>query len=186
MKNIETILRDFGLEIPEDKKQEFQTAFGENYKTIADYQKQKDKLSAAEQKVADTEAALKKFDGVDVEGFKKTIEDLEKKAKEADDRAEAQIRQRDQEDWLKNRFDKLGVKSERVRKALSADIMGTLTWKDGDFLGFDDYVKKENEKDKFYDTEDETKAKENAPKFTEPSQGEKTGGKKPFVVPAIW
>lgn len=186
MKNIETILKDFGLEIPEDKKTEFQSAFGENYKTIADYQKQKDKLSAAEQKAADAQDALKKFDGVDVDGFKKTIEDLEKKAKEADDRAAAQIRQRDQEDWLRGQFDKLGVKSERVRKALSADIIAELSWKDGEFLGFNDYVKKENEKDKFYDTPDEQKAKETAPKFTQPSEGEKSGGKKPFAVPAIW
>lgn len=39
MKNIYTILGEFGLTVPEDKKKAFETAVRENYKTVSDYEK---------------------------------------------------------------------------------------------------------------------------------------------------
>ena len=187
MKNIETILTEAGIELTEEQKTAVKAAVGENYKTIIDYQKQTDKLQAVTQRATEAETALKKFDGVDVDGFQKTIEEWKQKAQDAEKNAQAQILKRDQMDWLKEKFDGMGVKSERIRKALIADITGDdgLKWKDGAFLGFDDYVQKENEKDHFYDTPDEKKAIENAPKFTEPG---KPGGQPAakFEVPKIW
>ena len=47
MKNITEILASLGIQIPEDKKADFDKEFAENYKTIADYQKQTDKLQHA-------------------------------------------------------------------------------------------------------------------------------------------
>ncbi len=41
MKNITEILTGLGIQIPEDKKADFDKAFAENYKTMADYNKQK-------------------------------------------------------------------------------------------------------------------------------------------------
>ena len=39
MKNIYDILKDFGLEVPEDKKADFDKAWKENYRTKAEYEK---------------------------------------------------------------------------------------------------------------------------------------------------
>ena len=39
MKNITELLAAAGVEIPEDKKQAFETAFAENYKTVAEVDK---------------------------------------------------------------------------------------------------------------------------------------------------
>ena len=39
MKNIYTILEEIGLTVPEDKKQSFDTAVHENYKTVSEYEK---------------------------------------------------------------------------------------------------------------------------------------------------
>ena len=39
MKNIYTILQEIGLTVPEDKKQSFDTAVHENYKTVSEYEK---------------------------------------------------------------------------------------------------------------------------------------------------
>ena len=39
MKNIYDILKDFGLEVPEDKRADFDKAWKENYRTKADYDK---------------------------------------------------------------------------------------------------------------------------------------------------
>ena len=187
MKNIETILTEAGITLTDDQKQAVTKAVGENYKTISDYQKQVDKVKTAEQKASDAADALKQFDGVDVEGFKKTIEEWKTKASDAEKKAQAQLLKRDQEDWLKAKFDSLGVKSERARKSLISDIMGEdgLKWKDGAYMGFDDYVKAENEKDRFYETPEEKDAAGSAPKFTEQGK-EGAGGGEKFVVPKIW
>ena len=39
MKNIHDILKNFGLEVPEDKKADFDKAWKENYRTKAEYEK---------------------------------------------------------------------------------------------------------------------------------------------------
>ena len=188
MKNIETIITEAGIELTDEQKKAINAAVAENYKPVSDWQKQVDKVKVAEQKAQDAENALKEFDGVDVEGFKNTIKEWQKKAEDAEKNAEAQILKRDQEDWLKGKFTELGVKSQRTVKALIADIMDDkdgLPWKDGAYLGFDDYIKAENEKDHFYDTEEEREAAERSPKFTDSDKGGSEGGK-PFAVPLIW
>lgn len=48
MKNVEEILKAVGLEIPADKKEEFDKAMAENYKTINEVNGIKKKLSEAE------------------------------------------------------------------------------------------------------------------------------------------
>ena len=39
MKNINEIMKDLGVEVPEEKKAEFEKTFKENYKTIAEERK---------------------------------------------------------------------------------------------------------------------------------------------------
>ena len=45
MKDLKTLLADIGITIPDDKTEEFNKAFIENYKTIADYTKPRAKKS---------------------------------------------------------------------------------------------------------------------------------------------
>ena len=47
MQNIHEILKAYGLEIPSDKKAEFDKAVIENYKTVAEVEKISDKLEKA-------------------------------------------------------------------------------------------------------------------------------------------
>ena len=51
MKNIETILKEAGLEVTAEQLAAIDKEVKENYKTAVDYDKQKDKLAAAEDKV---------------------------------------------------------------------------------------------------------------------------------------
>lgn len=44
MKNIETILQELGIEVPTDKKKELSSLVNENYKTISEFNTQKEKL----------------------------------------------------------------------------------------------------------------------------------------------
>lgn len=41
MQNILEILKEFGLDLPEDQKKDFEKTVLKNYRTIADYNKQK-------------------------------------------------------------------------------------------------------------------------------------------------
>lgn len=202
MKNIEQILKDAGVEITEEQKATINTAVNENYRTVSDYTKQKKKLTDTEaerdglqEQLADAQETLKGFDGVDVEKWKQDIADYQKRAEDAEANAQKQISERDQRDYLNAEFEKLGIKSERTRRSLMADIMGDdgLKWKDGKFLGLSDYLESENEKDHFYKTQEELDLEEkqqraagNVPKFTDPSQGKNDPPAETKTVPKIW
>lgn len=138
---------------------------------------------------------LEKFKNIDPDKIADEIETYKKAAKTAKAEAEAQIRQRDQRDYLNAEFDKLGIESERTRKSLAAEIMGEdgLKWKDGSFLGLSDFLAKENEKDHFYQTQEEKdeaaareKAAGGAPKFTDKSDPKREPAKDTSPVPAIF
>lgn len=186
MKNIEQILKDAGLELTDEQKKAVNDAVAENYKPMADYNKQVKKLEAAEtdrdaykSQLDTANETLGKFKDIDPDKQAAEIEKYRQQAKEAQEIASKQILQRDQRDYLKGEFDKLGIKSERTRNSLMADIMGEdgLKWKDGAFMGLSDYLAKENEKDHFYQTEKEKKAE--ADKATEEEARQKAAGSAP-------
>lgn len=83
MKNIHTILSEYGLTIPEDKKAEFDKAVAENYKTTAEHEKKVNRLTddlAAEKKRADTAVeTLKGFEGKDFDAITRDRDDWKKK-----------------------------------------------------------------------------------------------------------
>lgn len=194
MKNIEQILKEAGIEVTDEQKAAINKAMPENYKTIAEFDKQVKKTEKAEserdalqKQYDDAQETIKGFDGVDVEKLKKDIAEWKERAEKAEKDAADQILKRDQRDYLNAEFDKLGIKSERTRKSLMNDIMGEdgLKWKNDSFQGLSDYLKQENEKDHFYETdadkkaaEEEAKAQEEkdkaagtAPKYTDRSEG---------------
>lgn len=93
MKNIYDILKDFGLEVPEDKRAGFDKAWKENYRTKAEYEKATSQRDEYKTSLDTVNEKLKEFNGVDVADLKGQIttlqEDLKKKdaeyaAKEVD------------------------------------------------------------------------------------------------------
>lgn len=97
MKNIEAILADFGMEIPAEKAGDFQKAFGENYKTIAELNRKNAKIEELEDTVQRSMDAIKgltaeldAFDGSEeqLEALKAENENLKKA--EADRIAQAE------------------------------------------------------------------------------------------------
>ena len=209
MKNIEQILKDAGLELTDEQKKAVNDAVAENYKPMADYNKQVKKLEAAETdrdaykgQLDTANETLEKFKDIDPDKQAAEIEKYKKEAKEAREESDRKILQRDQRDYLNTEFEKLGISSERTRKSLMADIMGEdgLKWKDGAFMGLSDYLAKENEKDHFYQTEDEKKAAEekaaeeeakqkaagSAPKWTDKSEPKREPAKDTGTIPVIF
>lgn len=202
MKNIEQILKEAGIEVTDEQKAAVVAEVGKNYRTSIDYERQSKKLEAAETdrdtykgQLDTANETLEKFKDIDPEKQAEEIQKYKQAAKEAQDMATKQILERDQRDYLKGEFDKLGISSDRTRKSLMADIMGEdgLKWKDGAFMGLSDYLSKENEKDHFYQTAEEKaeaeakeKAAGSAPKFTDKSEPKQTEAKDTTPAPVIF
>ena len=64
MKNIETILSDFGITIPEGKAADLRKAVAENYKTVAEFTKLQERHDALDTSLKDVQGKLAAFDGV--------------------------------------------------------------------------------------------------------------------------
>lgn len=125
MKDIYAILKGAGLEVPADKKETFDKEVAENYKTVADYDKQKGKLDTAESKVKADEDTMKelkiKLDAVkdvNVDDLKKQISDLTDANKKKDEDYNSKIAERDLSDLISGCISAAGGKNAKAIKAL--------------------------------------------------------------------
>lgn len=108
MKNIFEIMKEYDLEVPEDKKKDFEKAVLENYKTQTDYDNQTKKLDAANETIKANDTAMKDlqtqldgFKDVDVTGLNKRISDLEEEKKNIQKDYDSKIADRDFSDLVK-------------------------------------------------------------------------------------
>lgn len=108
MKNIFEIMKEYGLEVPEDKKKDFEKAVLENYKTQTDYDNHTKKLDAANETIKANDTAMKDlqtqldgFKDVDVTGLNKRISDLEEEKKNIQKDYDSKIADRDFSDLVK-------------------------------------------------------------------------------------
>lgn len=76
MKNIHEILKELGIEIPADKKADFDAAVNENYKTVAEVDKIRTARDTYKASLDDAQKALKSFEGVNVDELKGEITKL--------------------------------------------------------------------------------------------------------------
>ena len=118
MKNISAILTELGITLTDEQKTSIDKQVAENYKTVADYDKQKDKLINAEDKVKTLTESLDKFKDVNVEELSKTVTDLKEQLKKKDDDYAAQIADRDFSEIVKDSIAKANGKNAKAIKAL--------------------------------------------------------------------
>lgn len=174
MKNISDILNEIGLEIPEDKKADFDTAFSANYKTVNEFQK---RVSKAEEerdgyksRAETAENTLKGFEGVDLEKINKDLDEWKKKAEDTEKEYQRKIAERDFNDALTEGIGKYKFTSEAAKRAVMAEIKKKgLTMSDGKILGLNDAIEqiKANDKGAFVDEEEEELEGQRA-RFTAP------------------
>lgn len=124
MKNIFEIMKEYGLEVPEDKKKDFEKTVLENYKTVTDYDNQAKKLDAANDTINANDTAMKdlqdKLDGfkdVDVSGLNQRIKDLETEKANIQKDYDARIADRDFNDLVK---ESIAAVNGRNTKAITA------------------------------------------------------------------
>ena len=101
MKNIFEIMKEYGLEVPEDKRKDFEKALLENYKTVSDYEVQAEKLKTAEEKVTTLTGNLDKFKDVIVDELNNQITTLKNDLAAKDKELTDKLADRDFNDLLK-------------------------------------------------------------------------------------
>ena len=106
--------------------------------------------------------AVAKFEGIDPAQLQSEVEKYKQQAIDAESNYQKQLTQRDQKSWIKSKMDEYGVESPYARKQLEAEAMAEgsgLSWKDGAYFGFDDFMKAAKEKDNsLYMTAEEKEA----------------------------
>lgn len=124
MKNIFEIMKEYGLEVSEDKKKDFEKTVLENYKTMTDYDNQTKKLDAANDTIKANDTAMKdlqtKLDGfkdVDVSGLNQTIKTLQTEKENIQKDYDAKIADRDFNDLVK---ESIAAVNGRNTKAITA------------------------------------------------------------------
>ena len=118
MKNIFEIMKEYGLEVPEDKKKDFEKSVLENYKTISDYEVQSDKLKTAEEKVTTLTENLDKFKDVNVDELNNTINTLKTDLANKDKELNEKLAERDFNDLLRESINSAKGKNAKAITAL--------------------------------------------------------------------
>ena len=125
MKNIFEIMKEYGLEVPEDKKKDFEKAVLENYKTMTDYDNQTKKLDAANETIKANDTAMKdlrtkldEFKDVDVSGLNQRIKELETEKANIQKDYDAKIADRDFDDLVKESIAAVNGKNAKAITAL--------------------------------------------------------------------
>lgn len=152
MKNINEILKELGITVPEDKTAELQKLVAENYKTVAEFDKKVGRLETERdglQSQLDTATEnLKKFDGLDADAIKNEVAEAKKRAEEAEKNLKEKLEERDYNDALKACFAGVKFSSASAGAAIMEQIRKQGLKRDGDkLLGFDDAIKAAREAD---------------------------------------
>lgn len=141
MKNMIDICKEFGIEVPADKVADFNKAVAENYKTVVDYNKQVDKVSAEKKRADTAEETLKSFEGIDPTKIQDELSTWKKKAEDAEKEYNQKLEQRDFDDALKSTLDGMKFTSAAARKAVEADIRAAgLKMRNGAIMGLNDVL----------------------------------------------
>ena len=214
MDNIFDIVKSFGIEIPADKKEEFEKKVLENYRTVSEVTNLNNKL---EQAKTERDNLQTQYD-TDIKQRDSDIKDLEKKLKDAGTDAtkletlqndlttlqtnydtakseyEKQLAKQAYEFAVKEKVAELKFSSNSAKKAFIADAMNEeMKMKDGELQGFDTFLEtyKKNDAGAFTqeDTQQQKEDDKPKPQFagkSNPTKTEQTNNDTPKERPLIW
>ena len=118
MKNIHEILKSYDIEIPEDKKADFDKAVTENYKTVAEVNKLRESRDSYKSQLDTATTTLKEFEGVDVKELQGKITKLNEQLDTQKKDFEKQIAENEFNSLIDNALTKGGAKNAKAVKAL--------------------------------------------------------------------
>lgn len=146
MKNIYEILKEIGVEVPEDKKGDFDKAIIANYKTINEVEKITTSRDNYKTQLETAQNALKEFEGVDVKDLQGKIENLNNDLKTKETEYQQKIADMEFNSVLDGAISKSGAKNTKAVKAL-LDLESLKTSKNQaeDITKALDEIKKDND-----------------------------------------
>ncbi len=152
MQNIIDILKELGIEVPEDKTADLNKKVAENYKTVAEHTRKLEKAEADrdnyKSQFETAQETLKGFEGVDLNTMNQQLADYKKKAEDAEKEYNAKIAERDFEDALKTEMENYKFSSGAAKKAVMAQIREKgLKVSNGKILGLNDLFDQIKEED---------------------------------------
>ena len=211
MKNIYEILKSYGIEIPEDKKEAFDKEVLENYKTVKEVDTLRNKLEAAEsdkkaievkyntdiaQRDADLATLQEKLknagaDADKLSNLQTDFDTLQQTYNTAKADYEKQLAKQAYDFAIRENVANLKFSSNSAKKAFIADITAkNLSMENGKILGFDDFVNAYKEQDAgAFVVDDDTEAGKPKPTFsgkTTPTPDEPTLEQGNKDRPLIW
>lgn len=124
MKNIDTILKEAGVEVSDEQAKAINEAMKENYKAINDYNNQLEKIKTLEGDLKAAQDGLEQFKDVKPEELTKTIEELKKTIEDNDAKYKQSIAERDFDDMLTEsiRASK-GINTKAIKALLDMDSL---------------------------------------------------------------
>jgi hypothetical protein len=146
MKNIHELLKELGLEIPADKKADFDKAVGENYKTGEEFNRKLEKLNNVEAQLTEAKESRKSFEGVDVSALNGKITELTNSLAAKDAEYNQRIADMEFDAALDSAISASGAKNAKaVRALLDLDALKASKNRDGDIKAALESVKGEND-----------------------------------------
>lgn len=118
MKNIQTILSEFGISIPEDKIKDFETVFNENYKTISEVNKLRTDRDNYKSQAETAQNSLKEFEGIDVKDLQEKVKKLNEDMATQATKHQQEIADMEFNNVLDGAITKSGAKNATAIKAL--------------------------------------------------------------------
>lgn len=176
MKNIEEILKEIGIDIPEDKAEAFRKEVATNYKTIAEFEKKSGRITELETQLQTATDTLKSFEGKKPEELEKEIARLNKTLEDNEKEYNKNLLARDRKDAISKRLDAIKFTNKYSREAIERKIdSDEVFYKDGKLYGFDEKLKDlmESEVDAFVN-EDAEQLEKDKVQFTSSVHGGKT------------
>lgn len=159
-KLIET-LKQFGIEIPDDKQSEVKKTLSEHYKNANEHKKAISKIEddrdSWKQRAETAEETLKGFEGKDFDTITKERDEWKKKAEDAEKEYSAKEAEREKQELLKEAFADVEFTSESAKKAIMAQIASEVNVVNGRLRGFNEALEdaKKNDASAFVSKKDD-------------------------------
>lgn len=180
MKNIYEILKGIGIEIPEDKRKDFDKEWKENYRTKAEYDgavEQRDKYKAS---LDDVQGKLDAFKNIDVDDLQGQIATLTKELQEEKDARAADARKVELEKSVSEFLGEKKFVNSLTEKSIRRSLMEELDKDTARGKSIEDIFKglitdaDGNEIANILVDEKQQQAQQRAARFTTPGTGKKT------------
>ena len=126
MKNIYEILSGIGIDIPEEKKEDFDKEWKENYRTKAEYENAAKKRDEYKTSLEDVQGILDGFKDVDVEDLKDQIATLTTQLQEEKDARAADARKVELEKNVSNFLESKKFVNALTEKSIRQSLMDEL------------------------------------------------------------